>query len=69
MAKSLEIVDIPDGTYDGLWSAYYVRVIYPEAYQLRFEKPESDEFEVNEGVRGINCKCEVEIRDGIAYVK
>jgi len=35
---------------------------------MRFGKKESDEFEVNEGVRGINCKCEVDIRDGIAHV-
>ncbi len=68
MAKSLERVDIPDGTYDGLWSAYFVRVIFPEAYQLRFGKPESNEFKVSEGVRGINCKCEVKVIDGWACV-
>ena len=70
MAKSLKMVDFPSGTYDGRWSAYFVKAIFPEAYVMRFGQKESNEFEVDEGVRGINCKCEIIVKeDGYAYVK
>lgn len=70
MAKSIKTVNFPIGKYDGLWSAYFVRAIFPEAYVMRFGKLESDEFKVDEGVRGINCKCEIIVKnDGYAYVK
>lgn len=51
MAKSIEKQKmIIPGTYEGLWSAYYV--------QIRFKNGNfSDEFKVDGGVRGINCKC------------
>lgn len=58
--KSLEKVNIPDGKYKGLWSAYFVDVILPSGAK-------SMPIEVSLGVRGMNCKCEVEIIDGWLY--
>ena len=60
--KSLKKVTVPDGKYKGLWSGYIVQVIFPVGMK-------SVPFDVNNGVRGINCKCEVEIIDGWMYVK
>ena len=59
--KSLEKVSVPDGTYKGLWSGYTVQVILPGIVSVPFN--------VNRGVKGINCKCEVEVIDGWMYVK
>lgn len=60
--KSLKKVTVPDGKYKGLWSGYTVQVIFPIGMK-------SVPFDVNNGVRGINCKCEVEVIDGWLYVK
>lgn len=60
--KSLEKVTVPDGKYKGLWSGYNVQVIFPVGMK-------SVPFEVSTGVRGINCKCEVEVIDGWMFVK
>jgi hypothetical protein len=50
------------GVYDGLWSGYKVEVIFKNGNK-------SEAFEVNEGIRCVNCKCEVEIKeDGYAYI-
>lgn len=59
--KSLEKVNIPDGKYFGLWSAYYVNVMLPE-YELI-------DIKVNNGIRGVNSKCIVEIIDGWVYIE
>lgn len=63
MAKSLEPqIYILPGEYTGSWSAYYVKVQFRNGNW-------SDEFKVDEGVRGINCKCKVTIDNkGNAYV-
>ena len=58
-AKSLEKVNLPDGKYFGLWSGYVINIVLPD-----WEKIDID---VNQGVRGINCKCTVEIIDGWLY--
>ena len=55
--KSLEKVTVPDGKYKGLWSGYVIQVILPVGLK-------SLPINVSTGVRGINCKCEVEISDG-----
>lgn len=59
--KSLKKVSVPDGKYKGLWSGYTVQVILPGIKTVPFD--------VSRGVRGINCKCEVEVIDGWLYVK
>lgn len=63
MAKSLkpEPMIIP-GIYSGLWSAYYVQIIYANGNK-------SHEIKLDEGVRGINCECTVRVDDdGWIYV-
>ena len=48
--------------YDGLWSAYYVEIIFHNGNK-------SHKIKLDEGVRGINCKCEVIVdEDGWVYV-
>lgn len=63
MAKSLEQEPmIIPGTYDGLWSGYTVKIIFHNGKQ-------SHSIKLNEGVRGINCKCHVTVdKDGWVYV-
>jgi len=58
--KSIKKVNIPDGKYSGLWGGYIVNVL-PDWRNV--------DIEVNNGVRGIDCKCEVEIIEGWMYVK
>lgn len=63
-SKAIDKVDstkIPDGEYRGLWSAYYVRILLPDW-------TESAEIKMNEGVRGINCECQVKVIEGQVYV-
>ena len=63
MAKSLEKepMIIPD-EYDGLWSAYYVEIIFHKGNK-------SHKIKLDEGIRGINCKCKVTVdKDGWVYV-
>lgn len=61
--KSLEQqLYILPGKYEGLWSAYYVEIIF-------YNGNKSEPIKVNNGVRGINCKCEVVVTDdGWVYV-
>lgn len=64
MAKSLEkeLMIIP-GKYKGLWSAYYVEIIFHNGNK-------SHKIKLDEGVRGINCKCEVIVdNDGYVFVE
>lgn len=63
MAKSLEKEPyIIPGEYDGLWSGYYVNVIFHNGNK-------SHDIKVNEGVRGMNCKCKVIVdKEGQVYV-
>lgn len=54
-AKSLENhTFITPGKYDGLWSGYYVEIIFENGRK-------SEKIKLNQGVRGINCKCQVEV--------
>jgi hypothetical protein len=64
MAKSLEPNPyILPGTYDGIWGAYFVKIIFDNGNQ-------STEFEVDEGIRGVNCKCRVVVDElGWIYVR
>jgi hypothetical protein len=64
MAKSLEAYPIiRPGIYDGLWSAYFVEIIFENGKK-------SKKIELDGGVRGVNCKCIVEVKeDGYLYVK
>jgi hypothetical protein len=55
-AKSINPVLMPDGKYKGMWGGYFVNI--PELGIVA---------EVNEGVRGINCECQVIIQDGWLY--
>lgn len=59
--KSLEQVNLPDGKYDGLWSGWTVKVLLPN-------RIETDDIKVDGGVRGIRCKCEIEIINGWLYI-
>jgi len=63
MAKSLKQHPmITPGEYDGLWSAYFVKVIF-------HNKNKSEDIEVDQGVRGINCKCKITVdKDGWIYI-
>ena len=48
--------------YDGLWSAYYVEIIFHKGNK-------SHKIKLDEGIRGINCKCKVTVdKDGWVYV-
>jgi len=50
------------GNYDGLWSGYYVEIIFHNGNK-------SQRINLNNGIRGINCKCEVVVTDdGWVYV-
>lgn len=55
-----EKVEIPDGEYVGLWSAYYMTI-----------KVGDNEitFKTINGVRGINCKAKVRVVDKNVYLK
>ena len=63
MGASLEKYPIiQPGEYDGLWSAYYVKIIFRNGNK-------SEDIKVNEGVKGINCPCKVRVdEDGWVYV-
>ena len=56
---SVNKVDIPDGTYNGLWSGYD---IFVEGY-------ENIRITASEGMKGINIPCIVQIKDKEARVK
>ena len=63
MIKSIEkYPTIQPGKYNGLWSAYYIKVLFKNGKM-------SDDIKVDGGVRGGNCKCEVVVdEDGQIYV-
>jgi hypothetical protein len=62
-AKSINLYPfIFPGKYKGLWSAYTVKIIFNNGNL-------SGTIEVDSGVRGINCPCEIEVaEDGRIYV-
>lgn len=64
MVKSLEKEPfIITGEYDGLWSGYYVNIIFHNGNK-------SHDIRLNEGIRGVNSKCKVSVdEDGWIYVE
>jgi len=51
------------GKYVGIWSAYFVQIIFHNGNK-------SEPIELNEGIRGVNFKCKVEVKeDGYVYVE
>ena len=62
--KSLEKYPlIQPNKYDGLWSAYFVKILFENGKY-------SEDIEIDQGVRGINCHCEIEVDDdGFVYAK
>jgi len=53
MAKSLEKEPmIIPGEYEGIWSAYYVEILYKNGNK-------SHKIKLNEGIRGVNSSCKV----------
>ena len=64
MTKSLKTHDIIiPGEYDGLWSGYNLKIVFDNGNL-------SGNIELNEGVRGINCECDVKVDDdGWVHVK
>ena len=64
MAKSLEkeTMIIPN-KYDGIWTVYHVQIIFHNGNK-------SHKIKLDEGIRGINCKCKVTVdNDGWVYVQ
>jgi hypothetical protein len=62
-SKSIDKVDptkVPDGEYRGLWSGYTIRILLPTW-------TESPDIKMNEGVRGMNCECQVKVIDSQVY--
>ncbi len=55
--KVPQVTTLPDGYYNGLWSGCIIEVKH---------KSKTYELETEEGVRGINVKVIVEIKEGIA---
>ena len=62
MAKSIEKQPyILPGEYTGKWSAYYVKVLFHNGN-------ESESIELDDGIRGVNCKCKIIVdQDGWVY--
>jgi hypothetical protein len=46
----------PDGTYYAKWSGYTIRLILPDWEDVNIE--------MDQGIRGVNHKCVVVVRDG-----
>lgn len=63
--KSLtQITGIPDGYYFGAQSAYYVEIIQ----KTKKGTIKSDPIKMNQGIRGVNLQCDVEVSDGWVYI-
>ena len=50
-----QLVELPDGKYDALWSAFRMEILVPNQ--------ESIYVETVIGVKGINCKTKVKVKD------
>lgn len=57
---SKQLVKLPDGIYDALWSAYRIEILVPNN--------ESVYVKTQIGVRGINCKHKVKIQNKILKI-
>jgi len=53
-------LDLPEGKFYAKWSAYVINLILPgwEGYDIK----------MNQGIRGVNYKCIVEVKDGIVEI-
>jgi hypothetical protein len=65
---SLTKVDLRDGTYEGRWSAYWLKILDEKVDHLPLvlQKVLAEIKTIN-GVRGINCKVMVEVKDGEVF--
>jgi hypothetical protein len=63
MAKSTQKqTSLVPGTYKGRWGGYEAHIEYDNGKVSQI-------FETDEGVRGINCKCTIEVKeDGTVYI-
>jgi hypothetical protein len=48
-----QIINLPDGEYNALWSAYSIEILQPSVF-----------VDVMQGVKGINCKIKLLINNG-----
>lgn len=58
-SKIKDKVDLKNGTYKGLWSGYTLKLI----------DDKEAVYKTLHGVRGINIKCILNVRDGVGIVK
>lgn len=56
---SVNFVDIPDGTYKGLWSGYDIFI----------EGHENIGIKTSDGIKGLNIPCIIEIKNKKASIK
>jgi len=60
-AKSIgKYLNLPDGKFYAKWSAYTINLILPEW--------EGFDIKMDRGIRGVNHKCIVEVKDGIVEI-
>jgi len=60
-AKSIEkCLNLPDGKFYAKWSAYTINLFLPEW--------EGFDIKMDQGIRGVNYKCIVEIENGIVEI-
>lgn len=52
-------VHLNDGEYDGLWSGYHLEILVPNSPSI--------EIKTIDGVRGMNCKQKLRIKDHKVY--
>lgn len=65
---SLTEVNLPNGKYEGRWSAYWLKILEEKIVELPLEQQKVlAEIKTIDGVRGVNCHVELEIRDGLVY--
>jgi hypothetical protein len=59
-AKSISETKIPNGQYKGYWSGHFVVVSFSSGIEIQVG--------VDNGVKGINCPCAVEVKDNYLYI-
>jgi len=50
-----QLVELPDGEYNALWSTYRMEILLPNQESVYVEN--------TIGVKGINCKTKIQIKD------
>jgi hypothetical protein len=59
--KSTEkYLNLPEGKFFAKWSGYTVNLLLPEWEEFNIK--------MDQGIRGVNMKCEVEVKDGIVEI-